>query len=101
MEQAMTPEEWDRLPDREEWRAVRMDAAGYSAAEMDDAIAHDIAIQNAMLSDDDPRKFTWAKLDELRRCIASTGHADESEATQLADAIASYLPPRDSQTPAA
>ena len=59
-----------------------------------------IAYLNAALPDDDPRKITWAMVDELR------GVAGDYEYRGLdpcpfdtlnayADALASYLPPRD------
>jgi hypothetical protein len=54
-----------------------------------------IAMANAALSDDDPRKFTRAHLDALR-AAADEKNGDGSENTerlrQLANALESYLP---------
>jgi hypothetical protein len=68
-----------------------------------------IALANAALPDDDPRKITREKLVALRDCLAMAGLANDDRcvsdkefadarrydalATTLTDALESYLPP--------
>lgn len=49
-----------------------------------------IALANAALPDDDPRKITRAK---LQRMIDAAKFADALDALDFAEALASYLPP--------
>jgi len=78
-------------------------------------LARVIALANAALPDDDPRKITWAMADDAREAYRSAvilaTHAqnsgDETERQRyralairyavLADALASYLPPREAK----
>jgi hypothetical protein len=57
-----------------------------------------IAVANHQLPDDDPRKITWAMVDDLRAWSAAVGDRWRSDTTvidQTAEALASYLPPRE------
>jgi hypothetical protein len=58
-----------------------------------------IAVANANYPDDDPRKITWAMVDQLRVCAeefetSSKSHTCYRGLRRLADILASYLPPR-------
>jgi len=58
-----------------------------------------IALANAALPDGDPRKITWAMVDELREW--ATGFDDprpgQETLAAIADALGSYLPPREAK----
>jgi hypothetical protein len=55
-----------------------------------------IAMNNAALPDDDRRKITWKTVERLqRKAIAGVSPRDDWM-LELADALASYLPPRTS-----
>jgi hypothetical protein len=113
IEPALTSEEWAEIRDHPE-------IAGYTALEQ--VIARNtcdggsftgvndpspiIAACNAMLDDNDPRKITWAMVDALRKWAKTEGELMDSGdagrtgvdigiAEDLADALASYLPPRE------
>ena len=58
-----------------------------------DEYAFCLALFNAALPDDDPRKITWAMVDDLRDMSRRTTTAGRRH--QIADALASYLPPRE------
>jgi hypothetical protein len=97
MKPALTAEEWasKRFP-----LHIRVEEA------VDEACARDgyalMALCNAALPDDDPRKFTWADVDNLRIIIGAlkeTGHdVDDGNVVpaweSLADRIAALLQPR-------
>lgn len=56
-----------------------------------------IALLNAMLPDTDPRRITWAMLDQLRKAVRGTDWTGASVPPleeRFIDALASYLPPR-------
>jgi hypothetical protein len=56
-----------------------------------------IALTNATLPDTDPRKITWGMVDAIRDAEPSWGERDTEGLALLrhiADALASYLPPR-------
>lgn len=60
-----------------------------------------IATNNAALPDGDPRKITWAMVDALQdfaETIPALLSGTQAPFRALADALASYLPPR--ETPA-
>ena len=59
-----------------------------------------IAMSNAALPDDDQRKITWTKIDAMRSNArdAEADGMDGSVTLAFADALASYLPPREAET---
>jgi hypothetical protein len=109
---AMSPEEWTEalswphgVKDYIVGPAERVGYGDDSCADM----ARLIALANAALPDHDPRKITWAMVALLNAMIGRTrdtlrfdGSPDGRLAwvgllhvVQLADALASYLPPRE------
>jgi hypothetical protein len=55
-----------------------------------------IAIANAALPDDDPRKITWEKIDAWIDTCDAVGAWENATIRTFANALASYLPPRES-----
>src|SRR5690606_31579793 len=75
---------------------VRLGGAGsQSRSQHDDAWAL-VALLNAALPDDDPRKLTWAMVDAIRSAAWGAESQDEEDtALAAANAIAALLPPRE------
>lgn len=96
---ALSAEEWRRALDNE---FVMQDMAKRFATGREGTTAGMIALLNAMMRDDDPRKITRERVDLLRKAaemIEIEYDARDNESYEVvtlrafADALASYLPP--------
>ena len=83
----------------EEFRNEGMDDPGilgdirYAVDQRD--LAKIIALANHQLPDTDPRKITWGMVDALHRIAEEFPNGDTFDGlVGIADALASYLPPR-------
>ncbi len=98
IERALTSEEWAlmraRLASRQTGNLNGLAVAMLAGDDLPAAIA----TANARLADSDLRKLTWAHVDALRESarLLDAESFDEQSANmeQLANIIASYLPPR-------
>lgn len=75
--------------------AIRIDSSGSIVAEKPGTLAAIMAMANDALPDTDPRKITWALVKHLRDTAytAADGYSGPTWLADLADALASYLPP--------
>jgi hypothetical protein len=97
IEPALSPEEWANLSvfkgeTAAQHRIMLALNGGGTVAHMPATIA----LANAALSDDDPRKITWAMVDEIREAASFIHEVSEEQPKlkRIAAALASYLPPR-------
>ena len=110
---ALTPEEWEEaaiegeLYSRAEPLKIETEPDGITLRRTDGLprdpeinrgdIPVAISLLNFSLPDTDPRKITWEMVDALRGQLTVSMTGAQFDITQrLADALASYLPPRDS-----
>lgn len=87
---ALTPEEWEYAMHED----VR-DGLAYEVTYLwgRSRQAGAIALANAALPDDDPRKITRERVNILRELWAECPYEYQTALRELADALESYLPP--------
>lgn len=93
---ALTPEEWASKPRLEKYVIVFTRTIGEPDPDILPTSAMLIAVANAALPDDDPRKITRAKLEALRSLAImheTARGADVTDERRFIDALESYLPP--------
>jgi hypothetical protein len=90
LEPALSEEEWARVHDGTARWAV-LDMAPEVQRKM-------IALANAALPDDDPRKITWEMVTVIREAAHVPQHDgatwEDERVTRIADTLESYLPPK-------
>lgn len=93
---ALTPREWTEIRNGTSAAVFELPNFMYDPIEPED-VRSSIAKLNFLLSDGDPRKITHERLKNMRdrmEQLALEGY-DVDELSRFADALASYLPPRD------